>query len=159
MFSHRLASDRSVEPPIHASFADSEDLLGILWLSGAVELWDVRVPSFGRSMPPTGRSILWRGNFPSGFAWRQISVHIIKCDGKGIAEFKVILAALGLKSHHHNDCLIQITLQGAKELAMSSMALPHPNGRLVNVSELPIVWQSPSGNLYTGENCQFKQVK
>ena len=151
MFSHQL-SVRSTDvnpihaPPVHLSFSSAQDILGVLWESGRIELWDLHTrleSGRGKVMAPI---LIWSGQVePSK---RQITVTTsVALDSLA----RVTILGSGL---YGRDMVEVVEILSDLTTKHYTILMPSQGGRLVP-SDGFIYWEAVNGVIYQGTQSPF----
>ena len=151
MSSHQL-SVRSTDtntihaPPVHLSFSSAQDILGVLWESGRIELWDLHTrleSGRGKVMAPI---LIWSGQVePSK---RQITVTTsVALDSLA----RVTILGSGL---YGRDMVEVVEILSDLTTKHYTILMPSQGGRLVP-SDGFIYWEAVNGAIYQGTQSPF----
>ncbi|KAI5890064.1 IkappaB kinase complex, IKAP component [Schizophyllum commune H4-8] len=134
MSSHKLALQPALGPPVHVAFGHIGDVMGVLYASGLVELWDLHTrTTVGRGKPMAPEKIA-SGELSGGRDWRQIVVV------QGGAPTTVY--CLGTVDDGRD-----ITITTDLKAETRSAVAPGRHGRLLS-SGSAATWQAADGKLY-----------
>ena len=150
MSSHQLSvrstdANRSLHTPVHVSFSSVQDILGVLWESGGIELWDLHTrleSGRGKLMAPI---LIWSGRVePSK---RQITV----TTSSTLSLARVAILGSGL---HGRDVVEVMEILSDLTTKHHTIVMPSQGGRLIP-SDGFIYWQAINGAIYQGTQPAF----
>ncbi|TFY59586.1 hypothetical protein EVJ58_g5682 [Rhodofomes roseus] len=141
--------------PIHAAFGAEQDVLGVLWESGRVEVYDLHIrigPGRGKVVSPEK---LWAGDVKgviepnTSRSYRQIVV--LGASNVGNTEEggkSARLAVLGADTAASTPDVVRVaTLTPDGLVDEFELELPSRNGRLLSADDL-VLWQAPLGDIF-----------
>ena len=154
MSSHQL-SVRSTDtnpihaPPVHLSFSSVQDILGVLWESGRIELWDLHTrleSGRGKVMAPI---LIWSGQVEP--LKRQISV---TTSGALVPEESLARVTILGSGLYGRDMVEVVEILSDLTTKHYTILMPSQGGRLVP-SDGFIYWEAVNGAIYQGTQSPF----
>lgn len=149
MSSHQLSvgckdDNKSLDAPVHISFSSAQDILGVLWESGRIELWDLHTRLESGRGKVMGPILTWSGTVePSK---RQIAV---TTSGALIPEKSLARVTILGSDLQGSDVVEVIEILSDLTAKNHSIVMPSQGGRLVS-SDDAIYWQASNGAIYQG---------
>ncbi|EPQ55375.1 IkappaB kinase complex, IKAP component [Gloeophyllum trabeum ATCC 11539] len=137
--------------PTHLAFSPQKDVLGVLWGSNRVQVWDLRTRlTFGRGkvMDPV---LLWEDQIGRASGEREArQINLSTEDGS--QGRRIHIAVLSTKYDADVvDVLTSAEITGGRLTRETDLELPGCNGWLVSSSDGAIIWESADGRLHSVE--------
>lgn len=136
-------------PPVHLSFSSVQDILGVLWESGRIELWDLHTrleSGRGKVMAPI---LIWSGQVEP--LKRQITV---TTSGALVPEESLARVTILGSGLYGRDMVEVVEILSDLTTKHYTILMPSQGGRLVP-SDGFIYWEAVNGAIYQGTQSPF----
>lgn len=133
--------------PAYAAFSPVDDRLAVLWESGRLDIWDLRIrfsPGRGQAMAPTKIKV-W--DAPADATLPRQMRQVVLGNRNASTDFVAMLGSeQGLQ-----DILVVHELFAESE-RLFTVRMPGRNGRLASSHDGVLVWQAADGELFEGQS-------